>query len=122
MKQVLVNLLSNAVKFTPSGGRILLEASVIGTAGAPGAPGVEGAEGVVIQVTDTGFGLAAEHPDKAMSTFGPVHEALNRETHGTGLGLPNGRAHVRTPATNAHIVCQRPLDKTHTLTHTSHIR
>src|SRR3546814_2536276 len=51
MKQVLVNLLSNAVKFTPSGGRILLEASVIGTAGAPGAPGVEGAEGVVIQVS-----------------------------------------------------------------------
>src|SRR3546814_4593279 len=69
MKQVLVNLLSNAVKFTPSGGRILLEASVIGTAGAPGAPGVEGAEGVVIQVSDTGVGIAAEHLDKVMSPF-----------------------------------------------------
>src|SRR3546814_8961633 len=94
MKQVLVNLLSNAVKFTPSGGRILLEASVIGTAGAPGAPGVEGAEGVVIQVSDTGVGIAAEHLDKVMSPFGQVHEALNRETQGTGLGLPLSKALV----------------------------
>src|SRR3546814_3024967 len=67
---------------------------VIGTAGAPGAPGVEGAEGVVIQVSDTGVGIAAEHLDKVMSPFGQVHEALNRETQGTGLGLPLSKALV----------------------------
>src|SRR3546814_17942880 len=67
---------------------------VIGTAGAPGAPGVEGAEGVVIQVSDTGVGIAAAHLDKVMSPFGQVHAALHRETQGTGLGLPLSKALV----------------------------
>src|SRR3546814_12303093 len=48
LKQVLVNLLSNAVKFTPAGGRILLEATT------------DGADGIVIEVADTGIGIATE--------------------------------------------------------------
>src|SRR3546814_959784 len=68
MKQVLVNLLSNAVKFTPAGGRILLEATT------------DGADGIVIEVADTGIGIAPEDIDKVMSPFGQVHEALNRDT------------------------------------------
>jgi two-component system cell cycle sensor histidine kinase PleC len=82
MKQVLVNLLSNAVKFTPAGGRILLQAARDGEAG------------IVIQVSDTGIGIAPEHLDKVMSPFGQVHEALNRDTQGTGLGLPLSKALV----------------------------
>jgi len=81
MKQVLVNLLSNAVKFTPAGGRILLEASG------------KGAD-IVIAVSDTGIGIAAEDLEKVMSPFGQVHEALNRDTQGTGLGLPLSKALV----------------------------
>src|SRR3546814_8703705 len=82
MKQVLVNLLSNAVKFTPAGGRILLEATA------------DGADGIVIEVADTGIGIAPEDIDKVMSPFGQVHEALNRDTQGTGLGLPLSKALV----------------------------
>src|SRR3546814_3744520 len=82
MKQVLVNLLSNAVKFTPAGGRILLEATA------------DGADGIVIEVADTGIGIAPEDIDKVMSPFGQVHEALNRNTQGTGLGLPLSKALV----------------------------
>jgi PAS domain S-box-containing protein len=82
LKQVLVNLLSNAVKFTPAGGRILLQAARDGEAG------------IVIQVSDTGIGIAPENLDKVMSPFGQVHEALNRDTQGTGLGLPLSKALV----------------------------
>ncbi len=82
LKQVLVNLLSNAVKFTPAGGRITLEAKA------------DGAAGVVIEVSDTGIGIAAEYLEKVMSPFGQVHEALNRDTEGTGLGLPLSKALV----------------------------
>jgi PAS domain S-box-containing protein len=82
LKQVLVNLLSNAVKFTPAGGRIVLEAKP------------DGADGVVIEVSDTGIGIAAENIEKVMSPFGQVNEALNRDTEGTGLGLPLSKALV----------------------------
>ncbi|WP_340118893.1 PAS domain-containing sensor histidine kinase [Pelagibius sp. 7325] len=82
LKQVLVNLLSNAVKFTPAGGRVLLEAES------------DGAAGIVVRVSDTGIGIAPENIVKVMSPFGQVHEALNRDTQGTGLGLPLSRALV----------------------------
>jgi PAS domain S-box-containing protein len=86
LKQVLVNLLSNAVKFTPPGGRILLEAAA------------DDEDGVVIRVVDTGIGIAAEHIEKVMSPFGQVHEASNRDTQGTGLGLPLSKALVELHA------------------------
>ncbi len=46
-KEILYNLLSNAIKFTPSGGRVWIESSI-----------VDGA--VCILVGDTGIGIAAE--------------------------------------------------------------
>jgi signal transduction histidine kinase len=70
------------VKFTPSGGRIVLEATA------------DDHDGVAIRVSDTGIGIAAEHLEKVMSPFGQVHEASNRETQGTGLGLPLSKALV----------------------------
>ncbi len=82
LKQVLVNLLSNAVKFTPAGGRIELEVKP------------DDAGGIVFRVTDTGIGIAADDLEKVMSPFGQVHEALNRDTEGTGLGLPLSKALV----------------------------
>jgi len=82
LKQVLVNLLSNAVKFTPPGGRILLEAAE------------DRHGGITLQVSDTGIGIAAEHIEKVMSPFGQVHEASNRDSQGTGLGLPLSKALV----------------------------
>jgi signal transduction histidine kinase len=76
LKQVMVNLLSNAVKFTPEGGRISIIASA------------DPAAGLVIAVTDTGIGIAAEHQERVLQPFAQVDSSLSRRHQGTGLGLP----------------------------------
>jgi PAS domain S-box-containing protein len=80
LKQVLMNLLANAVKFTAAGGQITVRASIAG------------AEGLVIEVQDTGIGIAPEDVDRALSPFGQVDSRLSRRYEGTGLGLPLARA------------------------------
>jgi PAS domain S-box-containing protein len=80
LKQVLMNLLANAVKFTPSGGQIVVRASIAG------------AQGLIIEVSDTGIGIAPEDVDRALSPFGQVDSRLSRRYEGTGLGLPLARA------------------------------
>ncbi|MDB5101921.1 MAG: histidine kinase [Cyanobacteria bacterium RYN_339] len=72
LDQVLNNLLSNAIKFTPRGGRIWLRA----------AP--DDAGGVIVQVVDTGRGVAAEHLPHLFERFYRVPGA---QAPGTGLGL-----------------------------------
>ncbi len=76
LKQILVNLLSNAIKFTKAGGTVTLK----------GWCRIE--SGYVFQVIDTGIGIALEDIPKALSQFGQVDSALNRQYEGTGLGLP----------------------------------
>lgn len=76
MKQILLNLLSNSVKFTPEGGTVTLAAR-IDTDGS-----------LVIEVNDTGIGIAQKDISKAMATFGQVDSTLSRRFEGTGLGLP----------------------------------
>ncbi len=80
LKQVLMNLLSNAVKFTPPGGEILIRVHV------------DGHRGVVIEVRDSGIGIAPENIARALSPFGQVDSRLSRRYEGTGLGLPLARA------------------------------
>ena len=76
LKQILVNLLTNAIKFTESGGTVTLRAWC------------RRDSGFVLQVTDTGIGIAATDIPKALSQFGQVDSDLNRKQMGTGLGLP----------------------------------
>ena len=76
MKQILLNLLSNAVKFTPEGGTVTLSTRI----------GDDG--GLIIEVNDTGIGIAQKDISKAMATFGQVDSKLSRRFEGTGLGLP----------------------------------
>ena len=80
LKQILVNLLSNAVKFTKPGGIV-----TIGT-------WCNENSGFMFQVQDTGIGMAQEDVPKALSQFGQVDSALNRQYEGTGLGLPLSKA------------------------------
>jgi PAS domain S-box-containing protein len=79
LKQVLMNLLANAVKFTPAGGMITVWASI-------------DAQGLIMEVRDTGIGIAPEDVDRALSPFGQVDSRLSRRYEGTGLGLPLARA------------------------------
>jgi len=81
VQQILNNLLSNAIKFTPEGGRIVVSARRgTGTY-------------LVLQVADTGVGIAEEdqvaifekfRQGKSVLTGG---DAMTREYSGTGLGL-----------------------------------
>ncbi len=76
VKQVLLNLLSNAIKFTPSGGKIYVDASVLAD------------RSIKIGVTDTGVGIAEEDVPRALERFGQVEHVMTRLHSGTGLGLP----------------------------------
>jgi signal transduction histidine kinase len=75
IRQILLNLLSNAVKFTPRGGIVRLIAFV-------------DERELVVQVADTGIGMAKEDIPRALERFGQLDSDLNRKYEGTGLGLP----------------------------------
>ena len=44
--------------------------------------------GILIEVSDTGIGIPAEHIDRVLRPFEQVERALSRRHGGTGLGLP----------------------------------
>jgi signal transduction histidine kinase len=76
------NLLGNAIEFTPSGGRVWLRASrAIG----------EPVESHLVEVGDTGVGIAPEHHDLIFREFAQVDATPSRPHHGTGLGLTIAR-------------------------------
>ncbi|MDY6796237.1 MAG: ATP-binding protein [Actinomycetota bacterium] len=73
IRQVLFNLVSNALKFTDRGGRVSLRTS-------------SGRGEVVVEVEDTGVGVAPEDQEKIFREFTQVGEEA-RAKGGTGLGL-----------------------------------
>jgi PAS domain S-box-containing protein len=80
LKQILTNLLTNAVKFTAEGGTITLKAAI------------ENGGAMIIDVTDTGIGMAPEEIPVALAPFGQIENVLSRKNQGTGLGLPLTKA------------------------------
>ncbi len=80
LRQILYNLLSNAIKFTPEGGRVTLRAWTE-------------ARTMVLEVRDTGVGIAEEDRETIFEKFrqakapGLGDSVLTREHQGTGLGL-----------------------------------
>lgn len=79
---VLGNLLGNAIDFTPAGGRVWVRASR-----RQGAHGPE----LLVEVGDTGIGIAPEHHDLVFREFAQVDASASRQHHGTGLGLTIAR-------------------------------
>jgi signal transduction histidine kinase len=86
VQQILANLLSNAVKFTTEGGQVEVVARL-------DLAGDEPAAGFVLEVLDTGVGIADEEQQSIFEKFrqGRVFQqgddAMTREFSGTGLGL-----------------------------------
>jgi len=76
--QVVVNLLGNACKFTPRGGEIRLRAMERGTE-------------VVVEVQDSGPGIAAEDQARVFEKFAQLKRRDGPGAKGTGLGLPISR-------------------------------
>lgn len=89
--QVLDNLLTNAVKFTPVGGSVTVTVrrSSAGD-GADGGPG----DVVVVEVGDTGVGVAAEDVPRVFERLFRARHAVESHAQGAGLGLSIAQAIV----------------------------
>jgi len=81
LRQIALNLLSNAVKFTGEG-----HVSVVLR--------LDGAD-VVLEVSDTGRGIAAEHLEEVFQPFFQVQQGHTRDNGGAGLGLSVSRELAR---------------------------
>lgn len=79
---VIGNLFGNAIDFTPAGGRVWLKAQARRQ--------TELAE-LLVEVGDTGVGIAPEHHDLIFREFAQVDATPSRPHHGTGLGLTIAR-------------------------------
>ncbi|HEY9300752.1 MAG TPA: ATP-binding protein, partial [Phormidium sp.] len=74
VRQILYNLLSNGIKFTPQGGRVILRVWREGNR-------------AVLQVEDTGIGIAEHQRHLLFQKFQQLDSSYHRQYEGTGLGL-----------------------------------
>jgi signal transduction histidine kinase len=82
LRQIIGNLVSNAIRYTPQGGTITLHAH-------------QDDENVVIDVADTGHGIASQDLDRVFDRFYRADTARDRASGGSGLGLAIAKALVQ---------------------------
>ena len=78
LKQILYNLISNAIKFTHAGG-ITLSVQM--------APHAQNEVKTIIEVQDTGIGIAPDKLNSVFQVFSQSDASTTRKYGGTGLGL-----------------------------------
>lgn len=81
LRQIMLNLISNAIKFTPEGGKIILRAN-------------HDTSNFVIEVEDSGIGIAENNIEHIFDLFHQVDSSYTRKYQGTGLGLALTRQFV----------------------------
>lgn len=95
LQQLFANIVNNAIKFTTSGGTIEIRS-------------FNENEQIVIEVRDTGIGIAAEMIGRIFNAFEQADQTITRRFGGLGLGLTigkaivemhNGRISARSPGT-----------------------
>jgi two-component system phosphate regulon sensor histidine kinase PhoR len=74
LRQILLNLVDNALKYTPTGGRVEINAAPVG-------------DSAQITVRDTGIGIPSADIHRIFERFYRVDKARSRQLGGTGLGL-----------------------------------
>ncbi|MEK5038539.1 sensor histidine kinase [Sporosarcina sp. FSL K6-3457] len=74
MSQVWINLISNSIKFTPNGGTLKIVLYEYG-------------KDAIVEITDSGMGIAEEHQAHLFERFYKVDASRNRKLGGSGLGL-----------------------------------
>jgi heavy metal sensor kinase len=77
-RQAVINLVDNAIKYSPEGGRVRIVVR-------------DRAQGPILEVIDTGPGIAAEYREHIFDRFYRVDKARSRAMGGTGLGLAIAR-------------------------------
>jgi len=79
---VINNLVGNAIDFTPIGGRVWVHVRQCED---------RGRDCTIVEVGDTGIGIAPEHFELIFQEFSQVDSSASRQHHGTGLGLTIAR-------------------------------
>ena len=74
IQTLLGNLVSNALNYTPAGGTVTVAARYLD-------------DSAVLEVSDTGIGIAPEHHSRLFERFYRLDKARSRDKGGTGLGL-----------------------------------
>jgi signal transduction histidine kinase len=112
VQQLLLILLDNAVKHTPAGGRVSVD--------------VRPQDGhAVVEVADTGVGIAPEHLPRVFERFYRADASRGRAEGGTGLGLAIAKSLVdahgghlslaSTPGVGTRAIVRLPLARPATL-------
>lgn len=92
LEQVLMNLMHNAIKFTPSSGKVTIQAARQG-------PGVR------VEVADTGVGMEPSEASRIFERFYKVDKGRNR-AEGAGLGLAIARHLLELHGTKLQVVSE----------------
>jgi two-component system, cell cycle sensor histidine kinase DivJ len=100
-KQIVLNLASNAIKFTERGGKVTVAAVVEGSR-------------LVLRVSDTGVGIAADDLKRIGDPFFQAGKTYQRRHEGTGLGLSIVKSLVGLHA--GEMTVQSKLDEGTTVT------
>ena len=74
LDEIVYNLCDNAVKYNVDGGSVTISV-------------IEKEHEVLLQVRDTGIGIAKEHQNRVFERFYRVDKSHSKEIGGTGLGL-----------------------------------
>ncbi|WP_392478909.1 response regulator [Nostoc sp. C110] len=82
LQQIVWNLLTNAIKFTPKGGRVEVNLSIV-----CGEEQQITQKYAQIQVIDTGIGISSEFLPKVFERFRQADSTTTRSHNGLGLGL-----------------------------------
>jgi two-component system cell cycle sensor histidine kinase PleC len=79
LERMVTNIVENAFRFTPRGGKVTLAAYAA-------------SDGIVIEISDTGIGIAPERLETLSQPFAFSDAALSRDRDGAGLGIAIARA------------------------------
>ena len=93
VRQILLNLVGNAIKFTDQGGIIVRVASEAPEAHT--APGSARETCLLLEVRDTGIGIAPAQLSGLFAEFEQADDTIRRKRGGTGLGLAISRRLAR---------------------------
>jgi PAS domain S-box-containing protein len=102
-QQIILNLVSNALKYTPNGGRITVGWRVDQLR-------------VLIEVADTGLGIAPDQFERIFDPFVQVHSGTTRTSEGVGLGLAISRDMARQMGGDVSVRSELGHGSTFTLT------